>query len=135
MNKKGITLIALAITVIVLLILSTVSIISITNGDIIGKTKTVKRDEQIDNFKDTIVTVTNQVVKATNFSKVSDLAKKIEEELNKIKGFESVRVQKDGNDYMVNGLEGIEMSFEEATGKKLELYIDNYVKRTEIKGR
>ena len=135
MNKKGITLIALTITVIVLLILVTVSLMSITNGDIIDRTKTVKRDEQIDNLKETIVAVTNQVVQTTNFSNVNNLAKKIEEELNKIKGFESARVEDNDDDYVVNGLEDIEMSFEEATGKKLELYIDSYVTRTEIEGR
>ena len=135
MNKKGITLIALTITVIVLLILVTVSLMSITNGDIIDRTKTVKRDEQIDNLKETIVAVTNQVVQTTNFSNVNNLAKKIEEELNKIKGFESARVEDNDDDYVVNGLEDIEMSFEEATGKKLELYKDSYVTRTEIEGR
>ena len=108
---------------------------SITNGDIIDRTKTVKRDEQIDNLKETIVAVTNQVVQTTNFSNVNNLAKKIEEELNKIKGFESARVEDNDDDYVVNGLEDIEMSFEEATGKKLELYIDSYVTRTEIEGR
>ena len=76
-----------------------------------------------------------KIIRTTNFSNVNKLAKKIEEELNKIKGFESARVEDNDDDYVVNGLEDIEMSFEEATGKKLELYIDSYVTRTEIEGR
>ena len=53
-NKKGITLVALVITVIVLLILATFSIQSLTNTGLFGKAKEAKEKYQISNEQEAI---------------------------------------------------------------------------------
>lgn len=53
-NEKGITLVALVITVIVLLILATFSIQSLTNTGLFGKAKEAKEKYQISNEQEAI---------------------------------------------------------------------------------
>ncbi len=135
MNNKGITLIALIVTIIVILILVTISIVAIAEGSLIDRTKQVRRDEEITEAKETIRAVTNQVVGTMETSSVNDLALKIESELQKIKGLETTTIAESGDDYIVSMPNYIELNFEEATGKKLPLYIETYVTRTELEGR
>lgn len=135
MSKKGITLIALIVTIIVLLVLATVSVSVITSGNLIMRTKEIKLDEKVTEAKETIRAVTNQVLGTMEYSGVADLAVKIEEELVKIKGLEEVTVLIYGDDYVVSMPGNVQLTFEEATGKKLPLYLDYYVTRTELEGR
>ncbi len=135
MNNKGITLIALIVTIIVILILVTISIVAIAEGSLIDRTKQVRRDEEITEAKETIRAVTNQVIGTMETSSTNDLAFKIESELQKIKGLEITTIVESGDDYIVSMPNYIELTFEEATGKKLPLYIETYVTRTELEGR
>ena len=135
MNKKGITLIALIVTIIVLLILVTVSVVAISEGNIIEKTKQIKRDELILETKETIRAVTNKVLGTVQYQTVSELADEIEFELQKVKGFEAATVSLYGDDYQVSTSNNIELTFEEATGKKLPMYMETYITRTELEGR
>lgn len=134
MKKKGITLIALVVTIVILIIISTVSIVIITEGNVVDKSKEIRKDDQIESMKETIRAVTISAIKEKK-ENANDLANFIHSELIKIKGFEDSHIYHDGNDYIVAVNDEVEISIEEATGKKLNLYIDSYVTRDEIDGR
>lgn len=135
MNKKGITLIALIITIIVLLILATVSIAVITDGNIIERARETRKEEKIESYKETIRAALNQALNVIGNEDLTALVMFAESELNKMRGLEEVTVTASGDDYVVSMPDDIEITFEEATGKKLPLYVETYVTRSDLEGR
>ena len=135
MKKSGITLIALIVTIVVLLILATVSIAVLTEGNLIETSRKIRTDQRINDSKETIRAVTNQVIGTGEYKDVFTLAADIQTELRKIKGLENVTVTPDVGDHIVSMPYDILLSFEEATGKKLPTYISTYVTKTELEGR
>lgn len=135
MNKQGITLIALIITIIVLLILVVVSILAITEGNIIEKARETKRDEKIADYKSVVRAVVTQVVGTKEYTEVSVFATDVQNKLREMNGLGEVTIISESEDYRVLMPENISFTIEEATGKKLLMYIDNYVTRTELEGR
>lgn len=136
-NKKGITLIALIVTIIVLLILASVSIIVVTEGNIIEKARETRRDDKIKESKSLVQSVLNQQIRLKEYNNVSFLASDIENELKTMKGLEETKltINSDGSDYIVSMSDNISFTIEDATGRKLPMYIDNYLTRNELESR
>lgn len=134
MNKKGITLIALIVTVIILMILASVSIVVLMEGNIIERSRQIRAEKRIQESKDTIKSVTLEVLENTDYRHVQELADDIETELKKIKGLEGVSVIQENEDYTVIMPHNIELTFEEIMGKALPLFTKAYITIDEFTG-
>lgn len=134
-NKKGITLIVLIVTIIILMLLASVSLLVITNGNIITEARRVKREEKVSDYKNVVKSSTNKIIGLNEYSSVTTLANDIQSDLRSMKGLEEVTITSEGDDYLIEMPEEISFTFEEATGKKLSMYIDNYVTINELEGR
>lgn len=134
-NKKGITLIVLIVTIIILMLLASVSLLVITNGNIITEARRVKREEKVSDYKNVVKSSTNKIIGLNEYSSVNSLANDIQSDLRSMKGLEEVTITSEGDDYLIEMPEEISFTFEEATGKKLSMYIDNYVTINELEGR
>ncbi len=134
-SKKGITLIALAITIIVLVIIATISIAAITNENVLERARQVRQEKRLNEAKETIKAALFKVIGLKKYKNQQELADDVEAELKKMKGLESVIINPSGDDYKVEMPNDISLTFEEVTGKKLQMHIDSYVTLTEIEGR
>lgn len=126
MNKKGITLIALIVTVIILMILATVSIVVLMEGNIIERSREIRTERRIQESKDTIKSVTLEVLENKDYRHVTELANDIETEIKKIKGLEEVSLISENEDYTVIMPYDIELTFEDVMGKPLPLFTKSY---------
>lgn len=86
-SKKGITLVALVVTVIILLILSGITVATLSNSGLFGKAQESKETwkNSQDDEETKIAKMTNEIDNLTNSNRDSETIKRLEDEISELR--------------------------------------------------